>query len=87
MDLEAMKVLAPQITKAAAYLGAGLCMGIGAIGAAVGEGFVAGKACEAISRRPDVYNDLFRTMIVGQAISESTGIYSLVIAIILIFVT
>lgn len=30
MDLEAMKVLAPQITKAAAYLGAGLCMGIGA---------------------------------------------------------
>ncbi len=86
MDVEAIKVLAPQITRAAAYLGAGLAMGIGAIGSAIGEGFVAGKACEAISRRPDVYGDLFRTMIVGQAISESTGIYSLVIAIILIFV-
>ena len=86
MDVEAVKILAPQITKAAAYLGAGLAMGIGAVGSAIGEGFVAGKACEAISRRPDVYADLFRTMIVGQAISESTGIYSLVIAIILIFV-
>lgn len=72
------------IVKAAALLGAGLAMGFGAIGPGIGEGFAAGKACEGISRRPEEYNNLFRTMLIGQAVSESTGIYSLVIALILI---
>ena len=71
------------IIKGAAYLGAGICMGFGAIGPGVGEGFAAGKACEGISRRPEEYGTLFRTMLVGQAVSESTGIYSLVIALLL----
>ena len=74
------------IVEAARYLGAGLCMGIGAIGPAVGEGFVAGRACEGISRRPDEAALLTRTMLLGQAVTETTGIYSLVVAIILIFV-
>jgi F-type H+-transporting ATPase subunit c len=73
------------IIKAAQYLGAGICMGFGAIGPGVGEGFAAGKACEGISRRPEEYGNLFKTMLIGQAVSESTGIYSLVIALILIF--
>ncbi len=72
------------IINAASLLGAGICMGFGAIGPGVGEGFAAGKACEGISRRPEEYSRLFRTMLVGQAISESTGIYSLVIALLLI---
>lgn len=71
------------IMKGAALLGAGLCMGFGAIGPGIGEGFAAGKACEAISRRPEEYSTLFRTMLVGQAVTESTGIYSLVIAFLL----
>lgn len=71
------------IIKAAALLGAGICMGFGAIGPGVGEGFAAGKACEGISRRPEEYSALFRTMLIGQAVSESTGIYSLVIALLL----
>jgi F-type H+-transporting ATPase subunit c len=75
-----------QIIKAAALLGAGICMGIGAIGPGVGEGFAAGKACEGISRNPEEAGLLTRTMLVGQAVSESTGIYSLVIALLLIFV-
>ncbi|MHC4886847.1 MAG: ATP synthase F0 subunit C [Planctomycetota bacterium] len=73
------------IIKAAQYVGAGICMGFGAIGPGVGEGFAAGKACEGISRRPEEYGNLFKTMLIGQAVSESTGIYSLVIALILIF--
>ena len=60
------------IIKGAALLGAGICMGFGAIGPGVGEGFAAGKACEGISRRPEEYSTLFRTMLVGQAVSEST---------------
>lgn len=71
------------IMKGAALLGAGLCMGIGAIGPGVGEGYAAGKACEAVSRRPEEYSTLFRTMLVGQAVTESVGIYSLVIAFLL----
>ena len=77
--------LAQGIVKAAALLGAGMCMGMGALGPGVGEGFVAGKACEGIARRPDEAGLITRTMLIGQAVSESTGIYSLVIALILIF--
>ena len=75
-----------EIVRAAALLGAGIAMGFGAIGPGVGEGFAAGKACEAIGKRPEEAGLLTRTMLVGQAVSESTGIYSLVIALLLIFV-
>jgi len=73
------------IVAAARYLGAGICMGIGAIGPGVGEGYAAGRACEGISRRPEESALLTRTMLIGQAVSETTGIYSLVVAIILIY--
>jgi ATP synthase F0 subunit c len=74
------------LAPAAALLAAGLCMGIGAIGPGVGEGFTARSAVDAIARNGDATADLTRTMLVGQAVSESTGIYSLVIALVLIFV-
>ena len=75
-----------ELIRAAALLGAGMSMGFGAIGPGIGEGFAAGKACEAIGRNPDQAGLLTRTMLVGQAVSESTGIYALVIALLLIFV-
>ncbi len=75
-----------QIVQAAAMLGAGIAMGFGAIGPGIGEGFAAGKACEGVSKRPDENGLITRTMLVGQAVSESTGIYSLVVALLLIFV-
>ena len=61
-------------------------LGLGAIGPGVGEGMVAAKACEAIGKNPKEAGLLTRTMLVGQAVSESTGIYSLVIALLLLFV-
>lgn len=67
-------------------LGAGICMGIGAIGPGVGEGNAVSKACEAIGRQPESKGAVTSTMIMGCAIAETTGIYSLVIAILLIFV-
>ena len=72
--------------KAAALIGAGVCMGFGAIGPGIGEGFAAGKACEAIGRTPENAGLLTRTMLIGQAVSESTGIYSLVVALLMLFV-
>lgn len=67
-------------------LGAGICMGVGAIGPGIGEGNAVSKACEAIGRQPESKSDVTSTMIMGCAIAETTGIYSLVVAILLIFV-
>lgn len=74
------------IIEAGALIGAGICMGFGAIGPGIGEGFAAGKACEAIGRAPENAGLLTRTMLIGQAVSESTGIYSLVVALLMLFV-
>ena len=81
-----MDISGPDFIKGLSLLGAGIAMGLGAIGPGVGEGFAAGKACEAIGRKPQEAGLLTRTMLVGQAVSESTGIYSLVVALLLLFV-
>ena len=67
-------------------LGAGLCTGIGAIGPGIGEGNAVAKSCEAIGRQPESKGAVTSTMIMGCAVAETTGIYSLVISILLIFV-
>ncbi len=74
------------IAAAMAPLGAGLCMGIGAIGPGIGEGATARSAVQWMARNKKATAELTRSMLVGQAVSESTGIYSLVVALILIFV-
>ena len=71
--------------KACCAIGAGLCMGIGAIGPAIGEGNAVGKALEGMARQPEAAGDLRTNMILGCAITETTGIYSLVIALLLLF--
>lgn len=74
------------IATAAKYLAAGFVMAIGSIGAAIGEGIVAAHALDGMARQPEMEGALLRTMVLGQAITESTGIYSLVVAIVLLFV-
>ena len=74
------------IISAACALGAGLCMGIGAIGPAIGEGNAVGKALEGMARQPEATGTLRTNMILGCAITESTGIYSMVVALLLLFV-
>jgi len=74
------------ITTAAKYLAAGFVMAIGSIGSAIGEGIVAAHALDGMARQPEMEGALLRTMVLGQAITESTGIYSLVVAIVLLFV-
>jgi ATP synthase F0 subunit c len=69
----------------AAYAGSGICIGIGAIGAAIGEGYTAARATAATGRHPEVAGDIFKTMLVGQAISESSSIFTLVISLLLLF--
>ncbi len=72
------------IVLAASAIGAGLAM-IAGIGPGIGQGFAAGKGAEAVGRQPEAQNDVVRTMLLGAAVAESTGIYGLVIALILLF--
>ena len=78
--------MADAIVKAACALGAGIAMGFGAIGPAIGEGNAVGKALEGMARQPEASGDLRSTMILGCAITESTGIYALVVALLILFV-
>ena len=71
--------------KAACAIGAGLCMGIGAIGPAIGEGNAVGKALEGMARQPEAAGNLRTNMILGCAITETTGIYSLLISFLILF--
>ena len=71
--------------KAACAIGAGLCMGIGAIGPAIGEGNAVSKALEGMARQPEAAGNLRTNMILGCAITETTGIYSLLIAFLILF--
>ena len=66
-------------------LGAGVAM-IAGIGPGIGEGYAVGKACEAIARQPEQKGSVTSTMLMGCAVAETTGLYALVIAILLIFV-
>ncbi len=66
-------------------LGASLCMGIGAIGPAIGEGNAVSHALEGMARQPEATSNLRTNMILGCAITETTGIYSLLIAFVIMF--
>lgn len=80
-----MEFLSEAIMTVGKALGAGLCMGIGAIGPAIGEGNAVSKALEGMARQPEAASTLRSTMIMGCAITETTGIYSLLIAFMILF--
>ena len=68
----------------ASAIGAGLSM-IAGIGPGVGQGYAAGKGTEAVGKRPKLQSQIVRTMLVGQAVAQTTGIYALVISLVLLF--
>ena len=72
------------IILAASAIGAGLAM-IAGIGPGIGQGYAAGKGAKAVGRQPEAQSDIVRTMLLGAAVAESTGIYGLVIALLLLF--
>lgn len=67
-----------------AVLGAGIAM-VAGLGPGIGEGIAASKACESVGRNPDAESKIRNMMVLGIALSETTGIYALIIALILIF--
>ncbi len=72
------------IILAASAIGAGLAM-VAGIGPGLGQGYAAGKGTEAVGKRPAQQPLVVKTMILGQAVAQTTGIYGLIIAIVLLF--
>ena len=66
-------------------IGAGLAV-IAGIGPGIGQGIAAGHAASAVGRNPGAKSDITSTMLLGQAVAETTGLYGLVTALILMFV-
>ena len=64
-------------------IGAGLAVFTG-FAAAIGEGNVAAHAVDAMARQPEMAGTIRTTMLIGQAVSETTGLYGLIIAILLV---
>ena len=78
-----------QITNEGFILGcsaidAGLAV-IAGIGPGVGQGIAAGYGASAVGRNPGARGDIMSTMLLGQAVAETTGLYGLVVAMILMF--
>nr|HPJ71342.1 ATP synthase F0 subunit C [bacterium] len=74
------------IVQVGGFLAAGICMGVGALGPGIGAGLAAGSACEGVGVIPENNALIMRTMLIGQAVSQSTAIYALFVAMLLIFV-
>jgi F-type H+-transporting ATPase subunit c len=79
MDAEAAKELGK-------LLGAGLSMGLGAVGPGIGLGIMIGKALESIARQPEVAGGVRTNMFIGIGVTEAVALYAFVVALILIFV-
>jgi len=67
MDIEVARVLAKGLATTSLF------------GSAIGEGYLIGKALEAIGRNPEMSGEIFSKMIIGVAMAESTAIYAVVL--------
>ena len=65
-------------------VGAGLAL-IAGLGPGIGEGFVGGKAVEAIGRQPEASGVITRTMLIGDVVAETSALYSFVFALLVMF--
>lgn len=67
-----------------ACLGAGMAM-IAGLGPGIGQGIAASRGAEAVGRNPEASSKIQSIMVLGIALAETTGIYALVVALLLIF--
>ncbi len=67
-------------------IGAGIAIGLGAIGPGIGIGILAAKAMESLGRNPEAAGPIQQNMILAIAFAEAIAIYALVVAVIIKFV-
>ena len=80
-----MNISGADLIHACSAIGAGLAV-IAGIGPGIGQGIAAGYAASAVGRNPGAKSDITSTMLLGQAVAETTGLYGLLIAFLLLFV-
>ena len=73
-----------EVIAAFSALGAGLAM-IAMTGVGIGIGYNAGKTVESTARQPEAQGTLLKLMLIGVALTETAGIFALIIAIMLLF--
>lgn len=83
-DAERIKVAKSGVVLGCSAIGAGLAL-IAGIGPGVGQGYAAGQGAAAVGRNPGAKGDITSTMLLGQAVAETTGLYGLVIGLILLY--
>ena len=80
-----MNITGTDLILACSAIGSGLAV-IAGIGPGIGQGIAAGHAAAAVGRNPGAKSDITGTMLLGQAVAETTGLYGLVVALLLMFV-
>jgi F-type H+-transporting ATPase subunit c len=73
-----------ELIAAMSSLGAGIAM-VAMIGVGIGIGYNAGKTVESTARQPEAQGTLLKLMLIGVALTETAGIFALVISIMLLF--
>lgn len=74
-----------ELTQGLIAIAAGMATLTG-VGAGLSQGIAAGKSAEAVSRNPEAEGQVRTMLIIGTAIAESTALYGLLVALILIFI-
>ena len=64
-------------------LGAGIAA-LAGVGTGLGQGMAAAFAAQAVGRQPEARGAIMSTMLIGGALAETSAIYGLVIAMILV---
>lgn len=64
-------------------IGAGLAIGLAAMGSGLGQGNAAGHALEGMARQPEASNEIRTTLLLALAFMEALTLFSFVIAILL----
>ena len=79
-----MMITSEALVLACSAIGAGLAM-IAGLGPGIGQGIAAGHAAAAVGRNPGAKGDIMSTMLLGQAVAETTGLYGLLIVYVITF--
>ena len=80
-----MNITGEELILACSAIGAGLAV-IAGIGPGIGQGIAAGYGAAAVGRNPGAQGKIMSTMLLGQAVAETTGLYGLLVAMLLLFV-
>lgn len=79
-----MEITNQGLILAASAIGAGIAVCSG-IGTGIGQGNAAGNAAAAVGRNPGARSAIMSTMLLGQAVAETTGLYGFAVSMLLMF--